>query len=199
MSPDELQFPVAYCEGKAYFMEPAGEVPRTWHAYLGGPLEMQFTGARHGPQRLHRVLTVEGNFIPELSQHGVSSIPFFYGMRFSGCQLAYQFTRAHGSGCQITSIEPTRSSSSWPYADYPPLLPYIPLKLQKCTACTPKRFAKLTWQGLEIRPRALVVIVPPFPAGGVSLWGPTGDVEGVQIIFECDLGKRIVTASNQCT
>jgi hypothetical protein len=152
---------------------------------------MKFTGVRHGPARLHRVLTIEGSMIP------APPVPLFYGLRFSGCRVTYSLPSR--SVCRITQIEPRRSSADWPYQDYPSLLPYIPLRVQKRASYTTERFARLSWQGLDINPKMMVVIVPPIAVGGVSLWGPTGDVEGVQIIFECDFENQTVKASNQCT
>ena len=197
VSPEKLQFPAAYCDGNAYFIEPADTHLRNFLTYFGGPLDMRFTGIQYGPHRLHRVLTLDDSMIPGLKEHTVSSMPLFYGLRFSGCRLMYRVRRR--SVCHITEIEPRRSLRDWPYLDYPPLLPYIPLRLQRRISCTPQRFAKLSWQGLDIGLKNLVAIVPPIPVGGVSLWGPTGDAEGVQIIFECDLENQIIKASNQCT
>jgi len=47
---------------------------------------MKFTGVRHGPARLHRVLTIGGSMIP------VPSVPLFYGLRFSGCRVTLRFS-----------------------------------------------------------------------------------------------------------
>jgi hypothetical protein len=52
---------------------------------------------------------------------------------------------------------------------------------------------------LDIKPKMAVVIVPPIFVGGVSMWGPIGDAEGVQVIFECDFEATTVRASNQCS
>ena len=171
--------------------------PVTFFNYFGGPLDLKFTGVRHGPAPLHRVFTISDRSIPALAEYSISSIPLIYGMQYSGCQLTYRLPR--GSICNITKFKPRRSSKGWPYDHYPNLLPYIPMHISKRTRCSPKQFAKLAWQGLDIKPEMLVAIVPPLPIGGVSIWGPIGDVEGVQIIFECDLKTRTVRASNQCS
>jgi len=194
MSPDEVHFPVAYYNGTAFFFAPTDRHSPT---YFGGPSDITFTGVRHGPEPLHHILTLAGAVIPALVDYHVFSLPLFYGLRYDACSLTYRMPER--SVCEITKLQPRRSSADWPYRDYPRLLPYIPLRLSRRTRCTAKRFAKLSYQGLEIKPTTMVVVVPPVFIGGVSMWGPMGDAEGVQIVFECDFENKTVRASNQCT
>ena len=194
MSPDQLQFPVAYYKGEAYFFAPSN---RYSPSYFGGPSDVVIAGPRHGPARLHHVLTLRGAVIPALGDFYVFSIPLFYGLRYDGCILTYRMPER--SACEICELEPRRSSNDFPYSDYPALLPYVPMRLVRRTRCTPRRFATFSWQGLNINAKSMVVIVPPIFTAGVSMWGPTGEAEGVQIIFDCDFETKTIRASNQCT
>lgn len=193
MSPNELKFPVAYYDGKAYFMEPNDIFSWT---HFGGPCEMTFTGAGSDPHSLHHILTLHADVIPSLAYPG-SEVSLFYGMQYDGCELSYRILNS--SQCEILKLYPSEAEVDLPYSDYPRLLPYIPLRLARRTNCTAKQFVKLAWQGLDIKPKTLAVIVPPIFIGGVSMWGRSGDAERVQIIFECDLEKKTIKASNQCT
>ena len=193
MSPNKLKFPVAYYNGKAYFLEPNDNFSWT---HFGGPCEMTFTGPGSNPHFLHHILTLHADVIPSLAYPG-SEVPLFYGMQYDGCVLSYRVLKSYH--CKIVKLDPREAEADYPYPDYPRLLPYIPLRLARRTNCTPKEFAKLAWQGLDIKPKTLAVIVPPIYTCGVSMWGKWGDAEGVQIIFECDLEKQTIKASNQCT
>jgi hypothetical protein len=181
MSPYKLKFPVAYYDGKAYFMEPNDKFSWT---HFGGPCEMTFTGAGSDQHSLHHILTLHADVIPSLAYPG-SEVPLFYGL--------------NSTQCKILKLYPREAEVDLPYSDYPRLLPYIPLRLARRTKCTAKQFAKLAWQGLDIKPKMLAVIVPPIYTCGVSMWGKWGNAEAVQIIFECDLEKKTIKASNQCT
>lgn len=194
ISPDELRFPVAYYRGMAYFFRPTDRYSPT---YFGGPSEVRFTTVPHGPLPLHHVLTLAGAVIPALEEFYVFSLPLFYGLRYDGCSLTYRMPER--SVCKITKLQPRRSSDDFPYREYPVLLPYLPLRLARRTRCTAEQFAGFSYQGLNIKTKTMAVIVPPLFLGGVSIWGPIGDAEGVQMIFECDFETQTVRASNQCT
>ena len=45
---------------------------------------------------------------------------------------------------------------------------------------------------MPTEPEELMVAVPPPATIGLSLWGDSGDWDGVTIIFECDLKAREV-------
>jgi hypothetical protein len=189
----KLKFPVAYYDGKAYFMEPNDSFSWT---HFGGPGEMDFIGAGSDSLSLHHILTLHADVIPGLT-YPFSEVPLFYGMQYDGCELSYRVLNS--TQCKILKLYPREAEADLPYSDYPRLLPYIPLRVAKRTKCTAKQFAKLAWQGLDLKPKTLAVIVPPIYTCGVSMWGKWGDAEAVQIIFECDLEKKTIKASNQCT
>lgn len=200
MSPGELRFPIAYYNNIAYFFAPSDQFCWT---YFGGPSDVNLQGLRHGPAPLHHIFTLHPTELSEAIRYSpVPPLPLFYGLRYDGCTLTYRMPEvARGSGfvCKILRLAPVRSSDDFPYISYPALLPYIPMRLMKRKRCSLQRFAKFTHQGLDVDQSSLVVIVPPIFVGGVSIWGPDGDAEEVQMIFECDFENEIVTASNQCT
>ena len=63
MSREELQFPVAYYDGTAYFLERDDRFSWT---YFGGPSEVAFTGLDGDSQYLHHILTLHAGVIPPL-------------------------------------------------------------------------------------------------------------------------------------
>lgn len=193
MRPEDVRFPVAYYDGTAYFLAPAD---RYTGSYFGGPSMAKVTGLRHGPEPLHHILTVDGRIVPALYELYLSDLPLFYGMCYESCDLTYLVS---SDACRITKLKPRKSGVAWPYRDYPRYLPYMPMRLARKTRCPAKQFERFTWQGLKIGADTLAVIVPPLFVGGTSIWGPWGDVEHVQIIFECDLKKKTIRATNQCS
>lgn len=191
---DELQFPVAYLNGWAYFLERG---LRYTGAYFGGPSDITFVDKRNNAVQLHHILTLTPSVIPELQEYFVHDLPLFYGMRYDGCELTYRIPES--SICKIVKLSPRDPMPHWPYPNYPLLLPYLPLSLARRVRCESKDFAELTHQGVEIKAKTMVIIVPPIFNLGVSMWGPMGDGEGVQMVFECDLKRKTIKASNQCT
>jgi hypothetical protein len=194
MTTEELQFPAVYYSGAAFLLEP--DTRFSW-TFFGGPYEGTFKNLDADSQCLHHILTLHEGVVPALEGQRLGrGLSLFYGMQHDGCELTY---RIRGPMlCEITKLEPPEGSGDFPYPNYPALLPYIPLRLRKSFDCTVKQFAKFASQGLDVDPKALVVIVPPLFVGGVSMWGKMGDAEGVQIIFECDLESQTIKASNQC-
>ena len=196
MDADDLEYPVIYFRGYVFLLEPSFTLRGPGPGYFGGPAETKFTGVECGSAPLHRVLTLQPSSIPALERFCLPDVPLFYGLRYSGCEISYGIPSS--SECRLSRLEPRKPSADWPYEGYPEILPYIPLRVRKRFACSPKMLSKLSFQGVAAKPKTMVVIVPPFPVGGVSLWGRSGDLEGVQIIFECDFESRTVTAYNQC-
>lgn len=198
MKPEDLQFPLLWCQNQLTRFGPANRLSPSWFTYLGGPLQCNLRGKKIGPAKLHRVLTVSSNDVPELRQAAMSELPLFYGMRYDACELVYEKS-AKPHEYSLLEMNPRKSKDSWPYLDYPNLLPYVPMKVKSRGKCTFKQFSKLAWQGIDYDPKYMMVIVPPYSTGGVSLWGPMGDMEGVQIIFVINLADKRVAAFNQCS
>jgi len=193
MHPDELQYPAIYFEGKIYFLERADS--RT-ASYFGGPFQGAIGGLRHGPRQLHHVATINGDaFEPLWHVKGGGSLRLMYGMCYDGCILRY---RNSATAIEVLELQPTSSAADWPYPEYPAYLPYFPLRLQRRASCSLEQFAQLACQPVEPLPGEAIVLVPASSLLGMSLWGPSGDAEGVQIVFRCDLTHRMVSAYNHC-
>ena len=181
-------------------------------AYFGGPLQQSFSGARFGPEPLHRIFTFSPGGLPQPNGHNLQGqMSLFYGMRFSGCVLRYRVSIKRGVNAQyvedylhsteIESILPAESSVDWPYTGYPSLLPYVPLEEIQRSSIEPQAFAeRYTWQGLEdLTDNELVVVVPAIASFGVSMWGRSGDQEAVQLVFRYSYETQKLCVSNQCT
>jgi len=98
-------------------------------------------------------------------------------------------------------MNPIESSVDWPYFNYPPLLPYVPLREVSQSAIGLSQFAdQYTWQGIDNpEEQELIAIIPAMSKHGVSMWGPAGDDESVQIIFRYNYQTHLVTTYNECT
>jgi len=59
---------------------------------------------------------------------------------------------------------------------------------------------RLTCRGLDDEAAdQLVVVVTPSDRLGVSLWGGSGDAEGVEVVFRVSPEAGRVSTSNECT
>jgi hypothetical protein len=97
-------------------------------------------------------------------------------------------------------MEPTKSSDDWPYSDYPVLLPYVPLEVKESRECSLSEFSDSVMQGIDKTHDAeVIVIIPPNAELRMSIWGPSGDANDVQIIFRYDATTGITKAYNACT
>jgi hypothetical protein len=161
---------------------------------FGGPLEAKIGGRLFGPKPLHHIACLRSWHLPTLGQHFVSDLHLIYGMHYGGCELSYRLTKARE--IELLDIEPQRSAEGWPYPDFPPLLPYLPLRLDDAPRFESyDDFARRFPNMPSPQPAELMVAVPPPATIGLSLWGG-GDSNGVTIVFECDLTKKEVKAYN---
>lgn len=185
-----------FCDGTVYSFERASELsPFTF----GGPFEPseQLSGVPTGPRPLHLVARLSLQNIPEIrGRRRLSDLPLIYGFNYDGCEIKYRITPG---GIKIQKLWPAESSEDFPYANYPLLLPYVPLKLSEARRCTYPEFAEEILDMAEEPPAELVVAVHPPATLGMSLWGPSGDAEGVVVVFECQLANGTVRAFNRCT
>jgi hypothetical protein len=161
---------------------------------FGGPLELDVVGRSFGPKPLHRIARLGAQHIPVLERDYLFELPLVYGMHYDGCRLSYRVQSSHK--VDLLEIDPPSSSDDWPYPNFPPLLPYIPLRLDN----TRRRvsyddFASRFPNMPETQRAEMVVAVPPPATIGLSLWA-CGDGNGVTIVFECDLKMQRVTAYN---
>lgn len=164
---------------------------------FGGPLERALRGVRFGPARLHHIATLTSRSLPQLAAPKyIFSLPLVYGMRFEGCELEYVFGT---NEIDIRRIAPTESSEGWPYIDYPPLLPYLPIDVVTDQAEDWDTFSAKFPNLPEVQPAELVAVVPPPLEIGQSLWGRSGDLECVCVVFECHLSEKRVRVYNVCS
>lgn len=161
---------------------------------FGGPSRAKMTGRAFGPKPLHHIARLGASHIPALGAHHMLDLPLIYGMYYCG-GLGYRVD--YGHQIELLYIETATPVDDCPYPDFPPLLPYIPLRLQAepCRASY-DQFAE-RFPDMPERQRAdMIVAVPPPATIGLSLWGDCGDGDGVTIVFECDLKSRTVVVRN---
>ena len=193
MLPQELEYPAAYYSGQACFYERATSYSPS---YFGGPSDVRFSGLQHGPRPLHHLMTLNWQALPGIEKKGFSDLPLFYGMSYSGCTMTYEIEES--LRCRLLELQPPKSSPDWPYSGYPDLLPYVPLRVARQIPCSPDEFREVLIQQGEVKPDAVTVIVPAMFDLGMSLWGHSGDAEGVQIVFQVNVEKWKVRVYNEC-
>jgi hypothetical protein len=162
---------------------------------FGGPLTATMTGVPFGPKPLHVIACLGGRHIPALNDHHLIELPLLYGLNYHDCEMSYRVRFAHH--VELLRIAPAESLDGWPYPHYPPLLPYVPLRLSDtCTRVGYAEFAGRFPNMPARQPADLMVAVPPPATLGVSLWG-SGD--GVTILFACDLKANTVSVRKVMT
>ncbi len=168
--------------------------PRHSPSAFGGPLPADISGRPFGPKPLHRIACLGGWHIPALNQNHLFELPLIYGLYYSGCCIDYRV--AYGRKVELTGIAPAASSDDWPYPHFPPLLPYVPLRLDDTPRPASYDEFAARFPNMPARPPAeLIVAVPPPAAVGLSLWG-AGDGDDTTIVFACDLKRKTVSAGH---
>jgi hypothetical protein len=187
-------YPFAYYKGRAITFS---RDTKTRASFFGGPSELKVSGMPHGPASLHHLATIDcRDFGMPLQKFG-ASIPFLHGMNFEACGLEY---RPEYGRIEVTQIEPPVSEDGWPYFNYPKLLPYFPLRVEESIEMPLEVFSSAVMQGVrESSSETLIVVIPPNPMLGVSLWGNSGDMNEVQVIFTYDVDTGIMRSYDACT
>ncbi|HET7805001.1 MAG TPA: hypothetical protein VFL53_12210 [Pseudolabrys sp.] len=161
---------------------------------FGGPLCVKILGRSFGPKPLHLIASLGGWHIPSLNDHQLVELPLVYGLNYDGCRIDYRVSFGHT--IELLDMQPAESSDDWPYPYFPPLLPYVPLRLEDtCRRTSYGAFASRFPNMPAQQPAELIVAVPPPATIGVSLWGGA-DADDVTIMFACDLKKKRVSACN---
>jgi hypothetical protein len=163
---------------------------------FGGPMECTIGGKKPVPDQLHYVARLNHNDFPILGPPSyVFDLPLLYGLRYLNGNLTYRFENS-----EISVLEsPGTFAEDWPYRNYPKLLPYVPVAVAKRKKQSWRQFATEFPNMKDEQPSDLVVIVPALMTIGVSLWGRSGDAEGVAMVFECNLKEQKVTTYSVCT
>lgn len=194
MHPDDLRWPALFHDDKAYFLERSEQHTGS---YFGGPFEGEIRGV-NPPPWLHHIAMIGPRAFPPLNHLiGGGKIRLLYGMTYEGCELRYRNLTNH---VELISLSPTEPSADWPYVGYPPHLPYIPLRLGESFDCSIDQFNELSTQpSLEVTKRSeALIIIPACPSLGMSLWGPSGDLNCVQLVCRYDLDTHTASIGNQC-
>lgn len=167
-------------------------------SWFGGPCEKYPSGIEHGPQPLHHVATLWRHHLPFLLEQYIPELPLFYGFCFDGCRLRYRVGDNEQS-VTLLELEPTESAEDFPYQNYPGMFPYYPVAPLKPEPVSKETFLEMLHQPLEISSGDLMVLVPSQFTLGISLWGPNGDAEEVQVVFRIKTKERTVEGFNLCT
>ena len=181
----------AFHDDRLYTFE---RTPRYSPSVFGGPLAATISGPPFGPKPLHLIACLGGWHIPALNHNHLFELPLIYGLQYDGCSLNYRVE--YGHKVELLGIQPATASNDWPYPNFPPLLPYVPLRLDDTPRATSyDAFAERFPNMPEKQPAELVVVVPPPADVGVSLGG-AGDGDDTSIVFACNLEKKTVSACN---
>ncbi len=166
--------------------------------FFGGPGQYIFKGQEFGPKKLHHIASLSINDVGLNKYDFGSIIPLYYGMCYDGCELKYKFNLYNK--ITIEHISPKQSSSNWPYEDYPNYLPYYPLCIDKTYDVSNEIFLERVCQSIcEIPEQAMIIVIPPNPTLGVSMWGADGDAEEIELVFIFDTDRGVIQTSNVCS
>lgn len=183
----EEQLVIAFHNNTIYSFERAGSHSAS---SFGGPMLIEFTGVSR-PEPLHLIARLAGLHLPALGQpYLLWGMPFVFGMRYAGCEMTYRVIDTHK--IEILALKPAQPSDNCPYADFPSMLPFVPLRLID----VPRRVAYRDFVGFfpnlpNRQPAELVIAVPAPATIGLSFWG-NADRKGTTIIFECNLDQGII-------
>lgn len=163
---------------------------------FGGPLELEVTGlALERP--LHHIATIAHAVLRVLGvSWRFSELPLVFGLEHSECELSYAF---EFDALVVESLEPRAPTADWPYAEYPSLLPYVPLEAMPVRAQSWGEFRRLAPNLPATTNAELIVLVPPPATLGFSMWGRHGNAEDVTIVFECAIEAQRVEARTVCS
>jgi hypothetical protein len=176
----------AFHDGKLY------EFERTYQhsaSVFGGPMPSKITGQAFGPKPLHRIACMHGSDIKALSAAHIYELPLVFGMHYSGCELSYRVKYRYE--IEVLRITPAESLDDWPYSNFPPLIPYVPLQLRNTPRdITYDEFAA-RFPNMPDEAAGLIVCVSEPETIGLSFWETWSNVT---VIFQCDLRSREVTS-----
>jgi hypothetical protein len=191
-------YPILVARNGTLWQVSVGQSPK-YHHYFGGPLDLSVGGLPKNERPLHRVVTLDlTDRRLDVRIPGLSRLPLVYGFVYSSPVFKYQIL-SEGK-VRIIEMSPRTSSDDWPYENYPDQFGVKPLAFGPSRKMSRKKIRELTCQGLDANaPDQLVVVVTPKEDFGVSLWGPDGDAEMVELIFQVDPESGLVSVSNQCT
>jgi len=179
MNLDTHIYPFVYYKGKVTTFKKSKEFGMS---YFGGPGQYIFRGEEFGPRKLHHIATIDSGQIGEHCNDFYARIPLLYGLCFDGCEIKYKNVLT--DRIEVLHIDPKESNSKWPYENYPEYLPYYPLCTDQIAEISKEDFLERVCQSVwELPDEVMVIVIPPNPELGMSMWGPEGDAEEVELVF----------------
>lgn len=165
-------------------------------SWFGGPLEREVTGENLA-KPLHHLATIHlSHFNAHGAPRSVWQLPLVHGLFYDSGLLRYDFKDSRS--ISITSGVLGEPTPNWPYRGYPELLPFIPMEAGMPVKESWEAFCERAPNLPGEQPSEMIVLIPPPAAIGFSMWGRSGDAEGVTLVFECDLKTQAVTTYNVC-
>lgn len=170
-----------------------------YNHFFGGKNDLEIADFPHGEHPLHRVFSLD-LADPRLgfSMNKVTQLPLLYGFVFDGCEL--QYSVLSNTSIKILNLVPQKSSSGWPYPEYPAHFDRLPIEIGSSAHADDEAINTLTWWNFDVtKPNDVWVNVPSSAGLGVLLWGPDGDAQGVEVVFRIDPVALTVRVRNECS
>lgn len=193
----ELERPAVCFQGERIDLAPAPGGPHS----LGGGGRAAGFGLELGARPLQRIARLSPGLplVDALRAAGhvdAHGLELFYGLAYSGCRMAW---RSAPGRCELVELEPREAEPDWPYPGAPDELPEEAWAVAERRAWPAERVSEEFLDGDRLAADEGLVVIPPLRPGGVALWDPEGEAEGVQILFRVHTGTGMVRAWNRCT
>lgn len=193
----ELQGPAICFRDERFDLAPAPEGPH----FVGGAIRADQRGLELGTRPLQRIAQLSAGLplvdalraAGHVDGHGLE---LFYGLAYSGCRMAWRCTPGR---CELVELEPRQAELDWPYPGAPDELPLEAWAVAERRPWPAERVSDEFLDGDPLGPEEGLVVIPPLRPGGVPLWDPEGEAEGVQILFRVHVGTGCVRAWNRCS
>lgn len=168
---------------------------------LGGTSAAGWRGLTFGTRPLPRIarLSAELPLVQACASAGMlgpDGLELHYGLAYSGCRLSWSCAAAERT---LLELEPRESESDWPYPGAPDALPEVPCAVVDRSRWSAARVGEEFLEGEALGAGEGLVVVPPLRPGGVPLWDPEGEAEGVQILFRVRPDAGRIEAWNRCS
>lgn len=193
----ELDRPAVWFRGVRVDLAPAPNGP---HA-LGGASRIAQAGLQPGSRPLQRLARLAPG-LPLVDALGAAGrvdgrgLELLYGLAYSGCRMAWR----SAPGCvELLELEPRAAEDDWPYPGAPDVLPREDWAVAEQRTWPAERVSEEFLDGAPIAADEGLVAIPALRLGGVALWDPEGEAEGVQVLFQVHALEGSVRAWNRCT
>lgn len=185
-------FPYAYFNGVNTYFNRSQNSKWSW---FGGPHEFSIRQPRNAI--LHHVCTLRVDDIGVDYKFGFT-IPFLYPIQHESGEIHY--SKIAHLAVNVSKISPKKPSKDWPYKHYPKLFPYIPLEILEKREASIHQFSGLIPSEFEeCKDDTLVLVVPPNPQIGMSLFGNSGDANMTTILFFYNTRSGYMHGFSTCT